>query len=254
VRIVSVGRGRDPRDFAFFAFGGAGPLHATTIAGALGIPKVLVAARPGMTNALGCVVADLRRDFVRTVNAPLDELEEGVIANILEDCADRGRELVYAEKADIERIDDVFTAGIQFKGQTHELDVPVTSPSMTTKELRAAFDEAYWRRFRMSMPGARAILVKLHTAVIGRRSRLDLKVFGKSFNISVGDTTPATRRVWFESGWREATIYQRDWLSPEMRIAGPAIVEQLDTTIVIEPGQQVRVDEFCNLIIDVRVS
>jgi N-methylhydantoinase A len=251
VRLVSVGRGRDPRDFAFFAFGGAGPLHATTIARTLGIPKVLVPARPGMTNALGCVVADLRRDFVRTINKPLDELEDGVVADVLMDCATRGRELIRAEKADIERIDDIFTAGIQFKGQTHELDVPVIDLKVTGKELREAFDDAYWRRFRMRMPEATAVLVRLHTAVIGRRSRLDLRLFAGRTRCASYDRL-VRRRVRFESGWHETDIYHRDNLPAGMSFAGPAIVEQLDATVVIEPGQNVIVDEFGNLIIEVR--
>ena len=72
IRMVSLSRGHDPRDFALFAFGGAGPLHAVALARELGIPEVLVPARPGLTNALGCVVADLRHDFVNTLNVPLD--------------------------------------------------------------------------------------------------------------------------------------------------------------------------------------
>src|SRR5690606_27555033 len=80
VRMVSVAKGRDPRDFALFAFGGAGPLHASAIARELSIPRVIVPARPGITNALGCVVADLRHDFVRTVNRPVAELDEPQLA------------------------------------------------------------------------------------------------------------------------------------------------------------------------------
>ncbi len=75
IRMVSISLGADPRDFALFAFGGAGPLHAAALARELGIPRVLVPARPGITNALGCVVADLRHDFVRTLNRPLDGLD-----------------------------------------------------------------------------------------------------------------------------------------------------------------------------------
>lgn len=83
IRMVSVSRGHDPRDFALFAFGGAGPLHASALARELGLPRVLVPARPNITNALGCVVADLRHDFVNTVNQPvatLDEAREPVLA------------------------------------------------------------------------------------------------------------------------------------------------------------------------------
>ena len=77
IRMVSVSLGADPRDFALFAFGGAGPLHATALARELGMPRVLVPARPGITNALGCVVADLRHDFVTTLNTPLDRARHG---------------------------------------------------------------------------------------------------------------------------------------------------------------------------------
>ena len=77
IRMVSLSLGADPRDFTLFAFGGAGPLHAAALARELGIPRVLIPARPGITNALGCVVADLRHDFVRTLNRPLAALDIG---------------------------------------------------------------------------------------------------------------------------------------------------------------------------------
>ena len=80
IRMVSLSRGYDPRDFVLFAFGGAGPLHAVALARELGIPEVVVPARPGLTNALGCLVADLRQDFVNTINAPLDRLDMAVVA------------------------------------------------------------------------------------------------------------------------------------------------------------------------------
>ena len=91
IRMVSLSRGHDPRDFVLFAFGGAGPLHAVALARELGIPEVLVPARPGLTNALGCLVADLRQDFVRTLNRPLDGLDMDQVAAILDEQAERGR-------------------------------------------------------------------------------------------------------------------------------------------------------------------
>ena len=90
IRLVSLSRGHDPRDFALFAFGGAGPLHATALARELGIPTVLVPARPGITNALGCVVADLRHDYVRTINKPLSAIDDATIAGIYAEQAARG--------------------------------------------------------------------------------------------------------------------------------------------------------------------
>src|SRR5690606_6686610 len=94
IRMVSVSRGHDPRDFALFAFGGAGPLHASALARELGLPTVLVPARPGITNALGCVVADLRHDFVNTINQPLPVLDEANVRAILERHRAQGEALI----------------------------------------------------------------------------------------------------------------------------------------------------------------
>ena len=254
LRIVSLARGRDPRDFAFFAFGGAGPLHATTLARMLGIPKVLIPARPGMTNALGCVVADLRRDFVRTVNTPLDELPETLIRDVLGEHAAQGRKIIEDEQADLVEIEEVFTAGLQFKGQSHELSVKVDNPRIAIAELRKAFDDAYWQRFRLRLPDARAVLVTLHTGVIGRRKRIDLHALSRAAGKPGQPAPKQSRHVWFEGGWQEARVHQRDALLPGMRFIGPAIVEQLDATTVIEPGQAVEVDRIANLIIDVRAG
>jgi N-methylhydantoinase A len=254
LRIVSLARGRDPRDFAFFAFGGAGPLHATELARMLGIPTVLIPARPGMTNALGCVVADLRRDFVRTVNTPLDELPAGLIRDVLAEHAAAGRTAMADETADIVEIDEIFTAGLQFKGQSHELSVPLAVPDIATDALRAAFDEAYWQRFRVRLPDARAVLVSLHTGVIGRRKRIDLRTLGGHGGHGSPTATPTRRTVWFHGDWIDTPVLRRETLNPGARMTGPAIVEQLDTTVVIEPGQPVLVDAIGNLVIDVRAA
>jgi len=255
LRIVSLARGRDPRDFAFFAFGGAGPLHATELARTLGIPKVLIPARPGMTNALGCVVADLRRDFVRTINTALDELPADLISDVLAEHAAAGRAAMAEETADIVEIDEIFTAGLQFKGQSHELSVPLKDTRISTAALRAAFDEAYWQRFRVRLPDARAVLVSLHTGVIGRRKRIDLRALGgHGGHADPTSATPARRPVWFNADWIDTPVLRRETLTPGVRLTGPAIVEQLDTTVVIEPGQPVEVDAIGNLVIDVRTQ
>lgn len=227
-------------------------MHATALARTLGIPKVIIPARPGMTNALGCVVADLRRDFVRTVNKPLDELPATLVADVLAEHACAGRRAIREEEAETVEIDEIFTAGLQFKGQSHELTVRIDDPRVTAAALRSAFDEAYWQRFRMRLPDARAVLVSLHTSVIGRRQRIDLRAFARHGDAAGPETAPCSRKVWFEGGWCETQIIRREALVPGSHITGPAIVEQLDTTVLIEPGQPVEADEFGNLIIDVR--
>jgi N-methylhydantoinase A len=207
-----------------------------------------------MTNALGCVVADLRRDFVRTVNIPLDELPEALVGKVLAEHVAAGHAAIRAEQADIVGIEEIFTAGLQFKGQTHELTVRIEDSGLKPEALRRAFDEAYWQRFRMRLPDARAVLVNLHTGVVGRRKRIDLRALaggGPRQEPRRGETG-RDRQVWFAGGWRDTPVHRRETLMPGTRFVGPAIVEQLDTTVVIEPGQTVEVDAIGNLVIDVR--
>jgi N-methylhydantoinase A len=251
LRLVSLARGRDPRDFGFFAFGGAGPLHATALARELGIPKVIIPARPGMTNALGCVLADLRRDVVRTVNMPLDALPAALVGEVLEADAAAGRAAIAREEADVVAVEAIFTAGLQFKGQSHQLNVPVADAGITVEALRRAFDEAYWQRFRVRLPDARAVLVSLHTAVVGRRKRIDLRTLGGGVGRR-GRPHDTSRPVWFEGGWRATPVRRRETLEPGARFVGPAIIEQLDATTVVEPDQAVEVDAIGNLVIDAR--
>ncbi|MGN6765552.1 MAG: hydantoinase/oxoprolinase family protein, partial [Rhizobiaceae bacterium] len=136
IRMVSVAKGHDPRDFALFAFGGAGPLHASALARELGIPKVLVPARPGITNALGCVVADLRHDFVNTVNQPVASLDEATVKDVLARQSAEGRELIEKEAVRPEDIRLVHSADMQFIGQTHLLNVPLPSADVSRETIQ----------------------------------------------------------------------------------------------------------------------
>jgi len=253
IRLVSLAKGYDPRDFALFAFGGAGPLHAVALARELAIPKVLVPARPGITNALGCVVADLRHDYVRTVNTPLPALDEGRVRAILEAQIAEGEATLKQEGVAIEGITRLHFADMQFQGQSHMLTVALPRIDVSVPELRAAFEAAYWRRFGVELPEIRAVLVNLHTAVIGRRPSIELTVLTRGEKAKdVAGATVGTRKVWFEpGGWRDTPILSRDRLPLDARFDGPAIIEQLDTTIVVEPGNKVSLDSLGNLVLEV---
>src|SRR5215475_518845 len=139
MRLVSLSRGRDPRDFALFAFGGAGPLHATALARELAIPTVLVPARPGITNALGCVVADLRHDYVRTINKPLSAVDDKLISGIYAEQVAEGRATIEREGVPVRALRHVHTADMQFQGQSHILSVGVDSPLIDVDGLHKAF-------------------------------------------------------------------------------------------------------------------
>jgi N-methylhydantoinase A len=257
-RMVSVSLGLDPRDFSLFAFGGAGPLHASALAGELGVPEVLVPARPGITNALGCIVADLRHDFVRTVNTPLDAMDIDRLGEMLSSQAAEGEALIRQEPVRIERIEVTHSLDMQFAGQTHLLQVPLASASMTAADIKATFEEVYFNRFRVRLPEIRAQIVNVNTSVTGRRPEVDLGGLidnaGRAGSVAAAQT--GSRPVWFDgagadSGWQDTPVYAREKLPLDAQISGPAILEQMDTTILIEPQDSAVSDEDGNILVTV---
>ena len=240
IRMVSVSLGADPRDFALFAFGGAGPLHATALAREIGVPTVLVPCRPGIANAIGCVVADLRYDFVNTLNRPLDAVD--------------GDELLLSEESvEITEICHIHSVDMQFVGQSHLLRMPLATPTPDRATLRRQFEEVYFRRFRVELAEIRANLVNVNTSVIGARPALDLSTLidpaGRKGSIE--DARTAVRPIHFAGEWHETPIYWRDHLPAEFRIEGPAVIEQMDATVLIEPGDVAEGDGAGNILVAV---
>ena len=253
IRMVSVARGHDPRDFALFAFGGAGPLHASALARELGLPTVIVPARPGITNALGCVVADLRHDFVNTVNKPVATLDEAAVRAVLERHSRDGEALIAKEAVAPAKIRHVQSADMQFVGQTHILNVPLPSAAIDRATLQGLFEEAYFKRFRVKLPEIRANLVNLNTSVIGERESIDLNrlIDPAGRAATLAEAQRDFRLVWFDGMWLGTPIYLREKMPLDAVVAGPAIIEQMDATTVIEPGDRARCDADGNLIIEV---
>jgi N-methylhydantoinase A len=253
IRLVSLSRGHDPRDFALFAFGGAGPLHATALARELAIPTVLVPARPGITNALGCVVADLRHDYVRTVNKPLSAVDDAAVAAIYAEQAAEGEATIEREGVPVRELRRVLTADMQFQGQSHILSVGVESAAIGVAGLHKAFAAAYFRRFGIELPEIPPVLVNLHTAVIGVRPEISLGALAATERApTLAAAKSGERRVWFADGWQQTPVYAREKLPLDAAFSGPAILEQLDCTTVVEPGDKVRQDKLGNLLIEVR--
>lgn len=250
IRMVSISMGADPRDFALFAFGGAGPLHAVALAKELNVPKVLIPARPGITNALGCVVADLRHDFVRTLNRPLDGVDMGEVHRVLAAQEAEGRRLIGLERIALTSVRAEYSADMQFVGQTHLLRVALPSATPSREEMQRLFEAAYHARFRVELPTIRANLVNLNVSVIGERPALDLSRLIDPAERRERVEPASMRRVWFE-GWHETPVYWRDHLPLKIDLQGPAIIEQMDTTIVVDPGARVVQDADGNLIIEV---
>jgi len=254
IRMVSLSLGADPRDFSLFAFGGAGPLHASALARELGVPRVLVPARPGITNALGCVVADLRHDYVRTLNRPLDGLNDAEIHAVFAEQIRAGEAEIGKESIPLDGIRHVHSVDMQFIGQTHLLRVDLDTATPSRAQLQQLFERAYWQRFHVELPEIRANLVNINTSVIGLRPPLDLSTLidplGRCSTIS--DALRERRPVRFDGAWHDTPVYWRDHLPLSAEIRGPAVIEQMDTTILIEPGDLARSDDEGNIIVEIK--
>lgn len=252
IRMVSVSLGADPRDFALFAFGGAGPLHSSALARELSIPRVLVPARPGLTNALGCVCADLRQDFVRTLNRPVPAVDMDLVHSVLASQATEGRTRIAATGIALTDVEEQHWADMQFVGQTHLLRVPLPSATPTRDDLQQGFEAAYRARFRVDLPEIRANLVNLVTAVTGRRPPMDLSrlIAPEGRAATLADARTGTRPVWFDR-WHDTLVYARERLPLTATIEGPAVLEQMDTTVLLLPGDRATQDADGNLIVEV---
>ncbi|HRO12523.1 MAG TPA: hydantoinase/oxoprolinase family protein [Amaricoccus sp.] len=252
IRMVSLSLGADPRDYTLFAFGGAGPLHAAALARELGLPRVLVPARPGITNALGCATADLRFDFVRTLARPLPSLDIADVHTILATHESQGRALIAAEPVPTTSITTTHAADMQFVGQTHLLRVPLPSPTPTLADLHTLFEQAYRARFHVELPEIRPALVNLATSVTGHRPPLDLRLLldptQRRPTLAQAQTT--TRPAWF-GAWHDTPVYRRDHLPPDATLTGPAILEQMDSTTLLPPGDRLAQDADGNLLIEI---
>jgi N-methylhydantoinase A len=251
IRLVSVEKGHDPRDFALFAFGGAGPLHAVEIARELGIPTVLVPRFPGITSGLGCVLAPVRHDFVQSIGQPLADAATGHIGGRLAEQAAAGRRLLDQDGVPLAEIVVRHEVDLLFRGQSHVFRVPVTAPGFDPRVVLADFLERYKARFDIELPEMTAILVNLRTTVIGRRAPVDLATFAPEIGGSEVPRPSGARQVRFNGGWFDTRLFDRASLGRGATLAGPAIVEQPDTTVVIDPGATAVVDSLGNLVISV---
>jgi N-methylhydantoinase A len=251
IRLVSVEKGHDPRDFALFAFGGAGPLHAVEIARELGIPTVLVPRFPGITSGLGCVLAPVRHDFVRSIGQPLADAATSHIDGCFADQAAVGRRLLDEDGVPLAEIEVRHEVDLLFRGQSHVFRVPVTAPGFDPAVVLTDFMTLYKARFDIELPEMTAMLVNVRTTVIGRRAPVDLAVFAPAADGSDHPTPSGTRRVRFHGNWFDTAIFDRAALQRGATLTGPAIVEQPDTTVVIDPGATAIVDGFGNLVLSV---
>ncbi len=256
LRLVSIERGFDPKNFAFLPFGGGGALHAGAMLAEVGLARAIVPRYPGVLSAMGCVIADMRQDFVQTINATLSGLDIESLTRFMQDHIDSGYATLEAAKTRFESRDVTFTLDMSYLGQTHTvsvpLDVTVTDGvvrQVTHDDIGKAFDAAYLGTYDRILKGGTRRVINLRTAVTGRRPRFDLSTLAPVGG-SVETARIATRKVHFGDTWHDTAIYNRLSLPVGARIPGPAILEQPDTTVLIEPDLTGLIDELGNTIIE----
>lgn len=254
IRLVSIERGHNPRDFAAMPFGGGGSLHVGALIKEVGLASALVPCFPGVTSALGCVIADMRHDFVRTVNKTLDDTDPAILDAAIGEAAAEGTRLLDQAGIAFEGRAITVELDMSYLGQTHTVAVPLpgdfTTPAKLTREgIKAAFEAAYAAAFGRVLEKIGIRVLNLRVAAIGRRKKFDLGLLAPPKEGSVEAAKRTTRQVWLDGAWHEAGIYRRLELPLGAVIPGPAILEQPDTTILIEPDLVGEVDGFGNLIV-----
>jgi N-methylhydantoinase A len=252
IRLVSIERGHNPRDFALMPFGGGGALHAGALMEEVGLKAALVPPYPGVTSALGCVIADMRHDFVHTVNRTLDEIELTSFNTEIADKVEAGARLLDRSGVEFEARDAMVSCDMLYLGQSHTVPVPVAwrvDRPIDRQELRNAFEARYRDAYGRLLDGIAIRVLNLHVALIGRRPKLDLARLAPTGG-SIAAAKQSERQVYVDGNWHKASVYARRTLPVDAVIEGPAILEQEDATIFIEPELRGRVDRFGNVIIE----
>ena len=253
IRIVSVERGHDPARFIAVPFGGGGALHAGALIKDVGLRAALVPRYPGVTSALGCIIADVRHDEIATVNLMLDGLDATALDARMAAAGRAAHAVVVASHLSVERIDVIYELDMHYQGQTHTVAVPLPvtlldgTTSLTAALVRTAFETAYAKAFSRVLPDIPVRIVNVRTAAIGRRPKFNHAALAPDNSETLDGARRGARPVWFDGRWHETTIWDRLRLPVGTMIAGPAVFEQPDATTVVEPGLSATVDRFGNL-------
>ncbi|SDK56581.1 hydantoinase/oxoprolinase family protein [Natronorubrum texcoconense] len=250
VRLVSTSKGYDPRDFAIVAFGGAGPMHAAHVAEEMNIPNVIVPPYPGINSALGCLLVDVEHDLSKTfvANATeeiVDDLEE-TLREVEAEILDRLR----AEEIADDQIRLEHEVKMRYAGQWRSLAVPCSLPIESVEAIRERFHEEHERVYAYS---DRDATVEIYGIRVTGRGVVEKPSFPEIDSGGLEDAHLGTREVYFESAGEfvETDLYQRERLGAGETVSGPAIVEQMDSTVVVPPEATAEVEATGNLIIEI---
>jgi N-methylhydantoinase A len=260
IRLVSIERGFDPERFVYMPFGGGGALHAGAMIAEVGLARALVPRYPGVTSALGCVIADMRQDFVQTLGAMLDELDLAALRDRVQAHVDEGNATLDAADTGFAAREVRVELDMAYLGQTHTVAVPVsvemdgaTVKPVSAGAIRAAFEASYHELYGRLLTSPIRVL-NLRTAVIGKRPKFDLATLAPDPGARVETAAKGARPVYAQGAWHEARVFDRLALPVGARIDGPAVLEQPDATIFVEPWLAAEVDAHGNVLLTAKES
>jgi N-methylhydantoinase A len=241
IRVLSIDRGLDPRDFALVAFGGAGPLHAGPLARRMGMASVVVPLHPGLCSAFGALIADLQVNKVQSKNFQSDTVGAATIqahfARLVEEAVAELRQEGFHGTAEVER-----TISMRYAGQNYEQDIRVEPELITDAvlhEVFAAFERRHEQFYGYSISGEIIELIRFNVTAVGRTPKPELpRLPRREPAVPV-----AVRPVYFpDTGFAPTPVYRRESLAPGQQLVGPAVVEEVDSTLLMHPGDVLAVD------------
>lgn len=251
IRLISIERGYDPKQFALMPFGGGGALHSGAMMRDIGLGAAVVPRYPGVNSALGCVMSDLRHDEVRTMNLMLDELNCSHLKELIQTITESSQKLIERSKASLKSVKSAIELDMLYVGQSHSVSVPLTANinSLTTETIRKSFIEVYSQNYSRPLSGIPIRILNLRLSVIGIRPAVDLKILAKGNRAKkIEECILAEQKIYAEGTWHNAQIIDRLLLPEGSLIHGPALLVQGDATIYVDPKISARTDKFGNII------
>jgi N-methylhydantoinase A len=244
VRLISIRRGYDPREFCLVAFGGAGPLHGAALAEELAIPTVLVPPSPGITSALGCLLVDVRHDLSAMFLAHADKVDLDALEAEFAKLEAEARERLAVEGVPDEQMTIHRLVDMRYLGQWRSLTVEVSAPT-DLDDAVARFHAEHERAYNYRRDGSPVEIYRLSLRAVGVTPKPELKRHELNGG---GPTRRSSRPVHFGTdGALDTPLYVRSELSAGTRLDGPAIIDQLDSTTLVPPGWRAEVDEWLNV-------
>lgn len=247
VRLISIARGHDPRDFALVAFGGAGPLHGVDIARELNIPVVIVPPNPGVTSAVGCMLVDVQHDVTQMFFKDAASADPADIEAAFKTLEIEGRERLERDGVEAENMTFQRFVDMRYRGQWRSLAVPVSGQITSMDDALAIFHNEYEKAHNFRREDFPVEIYRLTVRAIGVTPKPSFPKIEIDKNAKA--VPKGTRDVWFH-GHPQAmptNLYDRENLPAGVTINGPAIIDQLDSTTVIPPGDVAYIDEWLNI-------